>query len=165
MKKVEYLTKQYGEFHYTPRSIVEPYVGQEYDKEAMAKTIYSDSDWRPYPKKLYAVETYEIPEWMKPEEFDALTWKYYVAIGGTEELGRNAYFKITSIKSGVLRVACVKLLKTKKFRSEFRKSLQKQLLNWIEEDNSKYPSPFSEKQAKYICDSYTFIQAKQAGVA
>jgi len=165
MKKVEFLTRQYGEFNYTPRSIVEPYLGQEYDKEAMADTILSNSDWRPHPKKLYAVETFEIPEWMNPKEFSQLEWEYYVKIGGTEELGREVYFKITSIKNGVLRLAAMKLLKTKKFRSEFRKSLKEQLVQWIENEHPKYDNPFSDKQKYKLCDSYTALEAKRLGIA
>jgi hypothetical protein len=165
MKKVEFLTKQYGEFHYTPRSIVEPYIGQDYDTEAMAGTIISNDNWMPHPKKLYAIETYEIPEWLNASEYDDHTWTWYTKIGGKEEFGKQAYLKITSIKNGVLRLASIKLLKTKKFRSDFRKSLKEQLVSWIENENPKYDLPFSQKQQNSLCDSYTALEAKRIGVA
>lgn len=45
---------------------------------------------------------------------------------------------------------CVKLLATKKFRSEFRKSLCNQLIAWLLENEPKYASPFSPKQSEYL---------------
>lgn len=44
----------------------------------------------------------------------------------------------------------LKLLKTKKFRSDFRKSLCIQLKNWLLDDNPQYDSPFSPRQMNYL---------------
>ena len=46
-------------------------------------------------------------------------------------------------------VAATSLLNTKAFRSEFRRSLRDQILNWLNGD-SQYSSPLSAKQWAYI---------------
>jgi hypothetical protein len=164
MKKVKYLMKQYGEYVYTARDIYEVYTGQEYDKDADAGCIRGYDSWQPAPKKLWAVEEIEIPEWMTPEEYITykIEWKYYVKIGGIEELGRDAFFKLNKL-GGVLRVAAIKLLKTKKFRSKFRESLANQLKKWISGEVD-YSLPFSYKQEKALVTGYDRIEAKRAGV-
>lgn len=51
------------------------------------------------------------------------------------------------------RVACLKLLKTKKFRSAFRQSMCEQVRNWLKDkDNgfATYDKPLSNKQFGYI---------------
>lgn len=45
---------------------------------------------------------------------------------------------------------CVKLLATKKFRSDFRRSLCQQLIAWLMNDNPEYSRPFSDRQARYL---------------
>ena len=45
---------------------------------------------------------------------------------------------------------CLTLLKTKKFRSNFRKSLCEQLRNWLEDECPQYSHPFSNKQVCYL---------------
>lgn len=167
MKTVSFLMIQRGEFHYTPRNILEPYIGQEYDREAMAGTILSNDDWRAHPKKLYDLQDIEIPEWMTPKEYVTYShnWIWYKKIGGTEELGKKVFIKISSIKDGALRLASLQLLKTKRFKSELRKSFQKQLISWIEDKNSKYDNPFSQKQSSILCNSYVRMEAIRIGVA
>lgn len=168
MKEVEYLTRAYGEYQDTPRSIETPYVGQDYDKEAIHPTIRNSDDWRPTSKALYAVETVEIPEWLEPKEYNSYVvhnWKWYKKIGGTEDLGREAFFKLINIEDGVIRLALVKLLKQKSFRSEFRKSLRLQLDKWIQEEDTNYQYPFSAKQMSYVTNDYIRTEAKQIGVA
>jgi hypothetical protein len=114
MKTVKYLAEQLGEYVYTPRNIREVYVGQEFDAEKDAGCIVGYDSWMHAPKKKFAVETREIPDWMEPEEFIQyeIAWKYYVIAGGTEELGRDAFMKLKDLE-GALKVACIKLLKTK----------------------------------------------------
>jgi hypothetical protein len=164
MKTVKYLMKQYGEYVYTARDIFEVYTGQDYDTEADAGCIRGYDSWQHAPKNLYAVQEIEIPEWMTPEDYIAQehNWKWYTKIGGTEDLGKQAFEKITRITNGALRLACIKLLKTKKFRSDFRKSLKSQLLTWIE--NGEYALPFSWKQERALVNEYIRIEAKRIGV-
>lgn len=46
--------------------------------------------------------------------------------------------------------AVAKLLATKKFKSEFRKSLADQVRNWLADAAPKYPTPLSMKQVSYL---------------
>ena len=164
MKKVTYLAEQMGEYVYTPRTLREEYVGQPYDKEIMAKTIRSYDDWRPEPKLRWGLIDVEIPDWMTPNEYvgQEINWKYFKIIGGTEALGRKAYYRLIDLH-GSLRVACVKLLNTKNFRSDYRASLRLQLDKWIDGD-SPFSSPFSQKQQNSIVNEYIVIEAKRCGV-
>ena len=164
MKKVKFLTRAYGEYNYTPRTIEAPYIGQGYNKEELHPTILSSSDWRPTSKLKYSVDEIEIPEWMEASEFSEHNWKWYKAIGGNEDLGKVAYDKITAIQNGTIRLALVKLLKQKSFRSDFRKSLRLQLEKWLYGD-SEYQYPFSDKQFSFIINDYLRVEAKQIGVA
>lgn len=158
--------RAYGEYQDSPRSIEAPYIGQDYPKDEIHPTIRNSGDWRPMSKLRYAIEEIEIPEWMTPEEFvyNTHNWKWYKKIGGNEDLGRKAFFKITTINNGVLRLALVKLLKQKSFRSDFRQSLRLQLEKWLGNDNS-YQYPFTDNQMKYVINDFLRIEAKQIGVA
>ena len=142
-------------------SVEAVYNGQDVDFNAQAKTILSSSDWRPCPTPLYDVQEIEIPEWMAPEEYlaNVHNWKWYVKIGGSEDLGREAFFKISAVQDGALRLGMVKLLKQKSFKSPFRKSLRMQLDKWIIGE-SKYEIPFSYKQYPYVVNSYIKLEAK-----
>jgi hypothetical protein len=46
--------------------------------------------------------------------------------------------------------ACVKLLNTKAFRSEFRASLCTQIKKWLMDDNPAHATPLSYKQRQYL---------------
>ncbi|MGW8180065.1 MAG: hypothetical protein ACWGQW_15090 [bacterium] len=43
-----------------------------------------------------------------------------------------------------------KLLRTKSFRSNFRKNITQQIRTWAKEESPKYPTPLSKKQVRYI---------------
>jgi len=165
MKMVQFLTRAYGEYNSTPRSIEAPYVGQEFDMITMHPTILSSSDWRPTSKPLYAVEDVSIPEWQDPKDYNSFAWKWYKAIGGNEDLGKSAYEKITAIDNGHYRLAIVKLLNQKSFRSAFRQSLRLQIEDWLHNPKNIFQYPFSEKQFTYVITDHIRIEARQIGVA
>jgi len=50
------------------------------------------------------------------------------------------------------RLACIQLLKTKKFRSKFRSDPHDQLVNWLTEE--RYPYSFSPKQWEKLVNKY-----------
>lgn len=56
-----------------------------------------------------------------------------------KRLGKYQYFD-----------ACLNLLKTKNFRSEFRKSLRNQLEQWLLDDQPKFSVPFSDRQSSFL---------------
>ena len=164
MKKVEFLGRAFGEYKDTDYTPIKVYVGQEYDKEAQKGCILNSDDWRPCSKPLFSIMTIEIPEWMLPEEYLSLAhkWKWYQKIGGTESLGKEVFLALSSLECGALRLACVKLLKTKTFRSKYRESLCNQLKKWITEQG--YVRPFTYKKTESLLDVYTIKEAKRIGV-
>ena len=167
MKTIKYLTRQYGEFHSTPRSIVEPYNElnhKDINFEDMSDTILSNDDWRPYPKKTWGIQELSIPEWMNPTDYEPIKFRYYLKIGGSELLGKKVYEKITSIEDGGLRLACIKLLKTKKFKNKLRENLKAKLILWINDD-TEFDTPFSFKQTNVLVNRYIIQEAKCLGVS
>jgi len=154
MKFVQYLTRQNGEFAYTERNIVEVYDAEKHkdvDFSADAGCIMNNDCWMHVDKVLYAIELIEIPEWMEPKEYDALTWMQYTRIGGNEELGRETYKKLTEfiLNDERLVITCLVLLNTKRFRNAFRQSLRDQIVSWINGENS-YPIPLTQKQRQCV---------------
>lgn len=70
------------------------------------------------------------------------------AVGITfKQLNRlfNAYGRESDAFYGI-----IVLLKTNKFRSEFRKKLAGQVRTWLDEEHPKYNSPLSRKQIEYV---------------
>lgn len=85
-------------------------------------------------------------EWLK--EMDRIKRENYLKSFGIPMDQAKALLRY--MDSGSLRFnACVKLLKTQKFRSSFRESLRGQLEKWIgtvQTGEIQYNTPFSEKQ-------------------
>ena len=154
MKTVTYLTRQYGEFAYTPRSIEEvydPVKHKDIDFEEDAGCIANNDFWMHVPKARFAIEEISIPEWMHDDEYDSLTWCQYTRIGGSEELGKNVYEKLFPLvyENERLVSACLILLNTKNFRSPFRKSLRHQVDEWLAGE-SQYKYPLTSRQLDKI---------------
>lgn len=70
-------------------------------------------------------------------------------LAGSMQLNR---FQLRKLEKGCgVYFDCVKvLLTTKKFRSEFRASLAKQVRDWINNPNPQYDTPLSAKQLWYL---------------
>lgn len=115
--------------------------------------------------KAYEVREVELPEWLSVEEWCAnLTkWKYTWGMGCKKDWPEATQRFILGLKDCKDRLACVKLLETKKFRSELRKSLRDQLDQYIATpaEDRKFKSPFSPKQWDCLIDRYTGREADQ----
>ena len=70
-------------------------------------------------------------------------------------LTREEYAKLCATYSSVPFQACLKLLTTN-LRSNFKKSLAKQLREWLADPAPKYNRPFSAKQLNYIVPAYHY---------
>lgn len=98
----------------------------------------------------YAVLEVELPDWLTPEEWIRSEVHFRFAFSYTgkeaeESLVRwFAYGELPEERKN----AIMKLLKTKTFRSSFRESLQKQVLQWLHTspEDRKFDSPLSPKQ-------------------
>jgi hypothetical protein len=127
---------------------VAPWAGQVDLNET--GTFCASSDWDMLvTEKLYAVREVELPEWMSADEWcrNYITWKYVWA-SGVELTWSEAWQRGLARLSFADRYAACKLLRTKKFRSEFRKSLRDQIVAWLEAapEARNYASPLSDRQ-------------------
>jgi hypothetical protein len=114
----------------------------------------------------WEVHEIELPEWLSTEEYctSYLKWKYFWGLGANPEWPETWQRLLT--RKGLStadRLACIQLLKTKKFRSEFRKGLHAQLVNWLNEE--RYPYPFSPKQWDKLVNKYVTWEADRLEAA
>jgi hypothetical protein len=109
-------------------------------------------------------EVHEIllPDWLSTEEYCAnpIKWKHFWGLGANPDWPENWQRLLTrSGFSPADRLACIQLLKTKKFRSKFRSDLHAQLVTWLTEE--RYMYPFSPKQLDKLVNKYVIRRAAQ----
>lgn len=113
----------------------------------------------------YEVREVELPDWLPAAEWIANTtkWKFTWGFGVKKDAPENVQRFVASIEDQGARLAVVKLLETKKFKSEFRKSLRAQLDAYIATpaEERKFKSPFSPKQWDCLVDRYVAREASQ----
>jgi hypothetical protein len=150
---IVFLTKQLGENSTTSRDPVAVYdpdgahAGITF-KEVVHCCLNSGDDRLVATQKYGTVEK-ELPAWLSPEEWlrRRTAWKWAWGCG-CDMSWPEAWQRYLAYDCGVTarRLAVVKLLKTKRFRSEFRQSLRDRLDEWLASDEKEYDSPFSPKQ-------------------
>lgn len=145
MKTHQILCRHTGEYSHTAKDPVAVWKGQV-DLAETHDCILNSGDWRPVTVDLWEVRDVELPDWLEPEEWirDRVAWKYTWGMGVDPEWPEAWQRGLKGLDSAE-KLACVKLLKVKTFRSEFRASLRAQLEAWLE-GKSQYESPFSYRQ-------------------
>lgn len=169
MKVHEILCEHRGENAPTPRDPVAVWRGQADLSET--KKAFADWDFDllvDIPK--YEVRQVELPDWLDPEEWlvSWVEWKYLWGYGvdkNWSEAWQRGLMAVGRQAGREALLVCVQLLKTEKFRSEFRKSLRDQLVAWLEtpDGERKYPMPFSRKQFECLITRYVEIEAWRIG--
>jgi hypothetical protein len=166
--KHEILFKHTGENAPTARSPSDLWKGQVDLGELVSRCRSFDDDGQT-TVRLYEVATVTLPDWLPAEEWlrEPIKWKYLRAVLRTKDLELEEvpeYIARFLVELGTMyQLACVKLLATQKFRSEFRSSLCAQLESWMIERwerRNKYGSPFSSKQWNALCDVHTSREAQ-----
>ena len=123
----------------------------------------------PYPTSTELAEPYEVieielPEWLTTEAYCAqyIRWGYLWGNGADPEWP-EPWQRLLSVLNNdhAARVACIDLLKVKKFRSEFRKSLRERLVTWLEDPEERYPSPFTPKQWDKLIQKWVVWKANR----
>lgn len=150
---------QTGEISYTPKDPhcpLDSFVG---NLNAKIYCLWSSDDWRQVEVNKYEVQEIELPDWLPATEwiYHSIQWKYTWGMAhGVKDAPENIQRYMFSLK-GPARLAIWKLYNTKSFRSEFRKSLYNQFIEWIDtpEETRKYDNPFSPRQWECIIDVYT----------
>lgn len=151
-----------NEVSYTRPDPVDDFTGQV-DLTITKSCILSHDDWRLVDVPKYTVDEVELPDWLATKEWaDQVTrWKWFWGLGGDPEWGEAWQRKLAySGWDAARKLAAIKLLRTRKFRSAFRASLRAQLEAWLDGDTG-YDSPFSPKQWGCLLDTYTVVEVKR----
>jgi hypothetical protein len=112
----------------------------------------------------YEVHEIELPEWLSTEEYcgDYVRWSHLWGYGADPEWPEAWQRVLMSINSDPsAKVACIDLLNTMKFRSDFRASLRNRLVTWLEDPEARYPSPFTPKQWDKLVLKYSRWKANR----
>lgn len=106
-----------------------------------------------------------LPSWLTVEEFAShpSQWTFMWAMGVEKTWSEEWQRRLVRLNSES-QYAYAKLLKTKSFRSEFRKSLRAQLETWLN-GSGAYASPFSPKQQSCVVNGYLAREAKNAATS
>ena len=159
--------KHTGEISYTPRTPYAVAPRPDLDLSATKTALASSDMWQPVEVDLYETGEVELPAWLDPETWIAnpTVWKWTWGFGA-DKAWPEAWQRFLAYQTkgnGAAKLACVKLLKTKKFRSEFRASLRRQLETWLDtpEEERRYESPFSPKQWHALIDHHMAMDAKR----
>jgi hypothetical protein len=155
MKTVKFVSKHFGENSTTSKSIVSVYdpLNPPSLEEMKWCCLSYDNDMM-VQVHLYGIKEVELPDWMNPEEFVYSTTNinYYWLWGfGADKDWPESWQKgLMAIPSQLERYVAIKLLKTKSFRSEFRKSIRDKVVEWLESSERKYASPFTQKMLNAV---------------
>lgn len=147
MKRYLVLFQHLGEIRYTAKSPKALWTGQVDLRETVLCCLSSD-DWRLVPEPKWEVREVDLPDWMPVEDWTAsvglqVAWKW-VGLGADPAWPRE-WFEAMRDWTIPQRYVAIKLLKTKAFRSDFRRRMRDHLVTWLgtPADERKYLSPFS----------------------
>ena len=89
-------------------------------------------------------------------------WKFTWGMG-CEKSWPEAWQRGLTEMGEAARLATIKLLATKKFRSGFRQSMRDRIVSWFEttREERQFQSPLSPRQWECVIDAYTAREAKQ----
>lgn len=155
MKQHEVLYKKTGENSDTPPSPMGVWADQV-DLETTDSFCLTYDDDRLVTCKVYSLHKIWLPDWLSPGEYCArcVEYKWLWGLGGNPEWSEQ-WQRSLLLLSSPERLACIKLLATKKFRSPFRQSLCEQLKQWLEVDVGEriHKSPFTRGQWEALVDN------------
>lgn len=154
MKTHQILFSHRGECWTTQHDPVAVYVEGMVDLDQKRDVIQSHDDWRGMQINQYQVAGVNLPDWLSPDEWlrNVIEWKYVWGIPGfdpetPEQIQRAVY--AMPIR---LRPTIYKLLSTKNFKSEFRRSLAVQVFEWAATPSweRKFKLPLSDRQLESL---------------
>lgn len=169
MKTVKLLAEHLGEFQYTSKYPIREFNPEIDEKLLTEKTtaLFSSDMWEPVPVNRYEVQEHILPDWCEIDYYihNIVYFKWYFGFGGKYEWSEQWYKRLTSIEE-YMRYACIKLLNTN-CKSPFKQSLKKQLIQWLDAENTPYlyPTPFSPLQKSYVLDKWTLQEARSKSEA
>lgn len=146
MKRVTILYSHLGENAGTPYSPWKEWDGSVDLSTKKGACVSYDNDM------LISVDRYclgekDLPDWLPVAEYCYEHWNWdrvlpHLPKDCSETYGRGMYALYVSPQWDVADT----LLRTKNFRSEFRRKMREQIESWLNEVERKYPLPLSQKQ-------------------
>ena len=137
---------------------------EQVDLSTTAVYCLSAEDDQLVSRPKYEVHEIELPSWMTTNEYclNYISWKYLWGCGADPEWPEEWQRLLINGRTAE-KLALIQLLKTKKFRSEFRMGLRDQLVTWLNDTERRYASPFSPKQWDTLLNKYLLRDAVQLG--
>lgn len=149
--KVKIIYTQSGDYTYSAYDMPVKEYNPKTDNQMLEEShsqLWSSDDFRKSSVLKYEVRETELPEWLPVKLF---TDRYWYSVDKWESVFdapdlRTAEWLLTLDIN--VRPQMIRLLNTKNFRSEFRKSLCNQIVEWLNTEPSqrKYKSPLSIRQ-------------------
>jgi hypothetical protein len=140
------------------------YVPGEVDLSAAKNCIASNDDWRDVKVNRYEVRDVTLPDWLSPDVWlrHWVEFKFLWESGADKSWSESWTRGLLALDTNTRHVA-VKLLNTKKFRSDFRAAMHKRLVEWLEtpSESRAYKSPFSARMFDCLFDTHTARDAKR----
>jgi hypothetical protein len=128
--------------------------------------LQGPDDFAQYTAPRFVVKRVVLPDWMEPAEWcrAEVEWRYLWAVVPAEwpEQWQRALMLVNERAGMPTLLAITELLKTKEFRSPFRKSLRDQIVEWMEtpEEDRKYRLPLSQRQINSILSYAIVVKAR-----
>lgn len=164
MKTYKILFEHYGENSDTAKSPVAVWDNQV-DLSATRTCCTNWDDNSLVSVNRYQVLDVTLPNWLDANEWirNALKWQWAWDLGVDASWPESWQRWFIGKASEAAKLAIIKLLKTKNFRSEFRQSLRDQFVQYVEtpEEARQYNSPFSPRQWDKLIDKHTTLDARR----
>lgn len=134
-------------------------------REMVACCVSSDMDMLiDVPK--YSVRDVVLPDWLSTREWlrNTTRWKWVWGLGADSEWPESWQRGLASMTGTPERLVAIKLLTTKNFRSDFRRSMRDQVVAWLETpvDARKYANPLSARQNDAVGGTRLWLDVKRA---
>lgn len=152
MRNIELASKHITDLSYSSLYPVD--YPSNVDMTAQKDYFFASDDDRMIKSEVYEIRTYSIPDGITDQEFIneyfKVSYLYRMDIP-SEYMDKMNIDQIIALSgySEESLIGISKILKTKNFRSSFRKSLRDQLENWIKGE-STFKLPLSPKQVSCI---------------
>lgn len=160
------LFRKTGENWTTPADPQGAWTGQV-DLDTQERFCMSSDDNRLVTGDLFEVREVTLPAWLSADEWarDAVGWKYLWG-AGVEMTWPEAWQRALMGVSFAERYWLCQILRVKKFRSEFRRSLFNQIVSWMEtpEEYRRFPRPLSPRQMGCLARNAWEPQRAQNGL-
>lgn len=113
----------------------------------------------------YEVRDVVLPDWLSTREwlYSTTRWKWVWGLGADGEWPESWQRALADIRDTAQRLAAVKLLRTKNFRSDFRRKMRDQIVAWMETpaDQRQWASPLSPRQWDAVIDTHLAVEASR----